>query len=95
VFHFREGDEGIRLARSRASLRPQAVLPTQRKRPMLPRLIDDPKRWLECAAEMRLVAFEIADSDGRVIALRVAKDLEWFADWVDLRKDAQPANTPL
>jgi hypothetical protein len=54
---------------------------------MLPRLLDDPKRWLECAADMRSVAAEITDSDGRVIALRLAKDLEWFADWVSLRKN--------
>jgi hypothetical protein len=60
---------------------------------MLPPLIDDPNRWLECAVKMRLVAAEITDSDGKVIALRVAKDLEWFADWVDLRKNASTTKT--
>ena len=54
---------------------------------MLPRLVDDPDRWLECVADMRSVAAELTDSDGRVIAVRVAKDLEWFADWVNLRKN--------
>ena len=60
---------------------------------MLPSLIDDPNRWQEFAVKMRLVAAEITDSDGKVIALRVAKDLEWFADWVDLRKNASTTNT--
>jgi hypothetical protein len=60
---------------------------------MLPILVDDPEGWLKCAAQMRLMAAEITDSDGKVIALRVAKDLEWFADWVDLRKNTPTANT--
>src|SRR3984885_9039042 len=61
--------------------------------PMLPPLIDDPNRWRECAVKMRLVAAEITDSDGKVIALRVAKDLEWFAVWVGLGKNPSPTNT--
>jgi len=56
--------------------------------------LDDPKRWLECAADMRLVAAELTDSDGRVIALRVAKDLEWFADWVNLAKNGPKTTRP-
>jgi hypothetical protein len=55
----------------------------------LPRLVDDPKRWLECAAQMRSVAAEITDSDGRVIAVRIAKDLDWFAEWIGLQKERQ------
>jgi hypothetical protein len=62
---------------------------------MLPTLVDDPKLWLECAAEMRLVAAKITDTDGKVIALRVVKDLEWFAEWADLQKNTQPHNARL
>jgi hypothetical protein len=54
---------------------------------MLPRLVDDPKRWLECAAQMRSLAAEITDSDGRVIAVRTAKDLDWFAEWIGLQRN--------
>ena len=67
---------------TKVSLRPKPLVTR-----MLPRLLGDPKRWLECAADMRLVAAELTDSDGKVIALRLAKDLEWFADWVSLRKN--------
>ena len=90
----------VHLAKLRVSFRPKhcctpvllATCPANAS-PMLPPLIDDPNRWLECAVKMRLVAAEITDSDGKVIALRVVKDLEWFADWVDLRKNASTTNT--
>jgi hypothetical protein len=57
---------------------------------MPPHQIMDSKNWRNLAAEMRLVAAEIADTDGRVIALRVAKDLEWFAEWFDLQNERRP-----
>jgi hypothetical protein len=94
-------DEGVRLASPIVSFRPKRFWTLRRPclrsegSSMLPRLVDDPDLWLECVADMRLVAAEITDSDGTMIALRVAKDLQWFADWVDLRKNAQPNNTPL
>ena len=55
--------------------------------PMPPTRSFDSKNWRNLAAEMRLAAAEIADADGKVIALRVAKDLEWFAEWFDLQNE--------
>jgi hypothetical protein len=43
---------------------------------------------------MRLVAAEITDTDGMVIALRVAKDLEWFSEWFDLQSERQTTTAP-
>jgi hypothetical protein len=54
---------------------------------MLPTLHGDPKRWFDCATKMRKLASEITDSDGRATALRVAKDLEWFAKWLALQTE--------
>jgi hypothetical protein len=95
VFHFHERDE-VNLISPSQNLASAPSCPCLRSESsrMLPRLIDDPKHWLECAAEMRSAAFEIADSDGRAIALRVANDLEWFADWVALRKGTSSTNHP-
>jgi hypothetical protein len=61
---------------------------------MPPHQIIDSKNWRNLAAEMHLVAAEIADADGRVIALRVAKDLEWFAEWFDLQNERQTTKAP-
>ena len=93
-------DKAVHLDRPRVSFRPKhfctpvllAACPAKAPA-MMPPLFDDPNRWMEYAVKMRLVAAEITDSDGKVIALRVAKDLEWFADWVDLRKTATTTNT--
>jgi hypothetical protein len=92
--------QGGPLGQAQSLISAQALLHTRAPRrlpakapEMMPPLFDDPNRWLECAVKMRLVAAEITDSDGKVIALRVAKDLEWFADWVDLRKNASTTNT--
>ena len=58
------------------------------------RQIIDSKNWRNLAAEMRLVAAEITDTDGMVIALRVAKDLEWFSEWFDLQSERQTTTAP-
>ena len=54
---------------------------------MLPNLHDDPKRWFECANKMRVLASEMMDSDGRVMVLKVASDLDWLAEWLVLRNE--------
>lgn len=53
---------------------------------MLPNLHDDPNLWFQCATEMRGLA-ETMESDGKAIALKVANDLEWLADWLTLRNE--------
>jgi hypothetical protein len=53
---------------------------------MLPDLKDDPGR-LDCAGEMRALAATIKDPSGRLLALLVAKDLDWFAEWLVLQKE--------
>jgi hypothetical protein len=55
---------------------------------MLPRRqIVYSKNWRNLAADMRLMAAEMAGADGKIIALRAAKDLDWFAEWFDLKKE--------
>jgi len=53
---------------------------------MLPNLQDDPNGWFQCATEMRVLA-QTMDSDGRVMALMVARDLDWLAEWLTLRNE--------
>jgi hypothetical protein len=43
---------------------------------------------------MRLVADETTNTDGRMIALRAAKDLDWFADWFGLKRMADHDANP-
>ena len=62
--------------------------------PMLPRQIVYSKNWRNLAAELRLVAAEIIDVDGKVIALRAARDLDWFAEWFDLKKERRTTKRP-
>jgi hypothetical protein len=54
---------------------------------MVPRHIVYSRNWRNLAADMRLMAAEMADADGQIIALRAAKDLDWFAEWFDLKKE--------
>ena len=54
---------------------------------MLPNLHDDPKRWFECANKMRVLASEMMDLDGRVMASKVADDLDWLAGWLVLQNE--------
>jgi hypothetical protein len=54
---------------------------------MLPNLHDDPERWFECANKMRVLASELMESDGRVMALKVAKDLDWLAEWLVVQNE--------
>jgi hypothetical protein len=61
---------------------------------MLPCQIVYSKNWRNLAAELRLVAAEIIDVDGKVIALRAAKDLDWFAEWFDLKKERRTTKRP-
>jgi hypothetical protein len=53
---------------------------------MLPGLQDDHRHWLDCANEMRALAATIKDPSGRLLALLVAKDLDWIAEWLALQK---------
>jgi hypothetical protein len=62
--------------------------------PMLPRQIVYSKNWLNLAAEIRLMADEMTDGDGKLIALRAAKDLDWFAEWFDLKKERRTTKRP-
>lgn len=41
-----------------------------------------------------MVAAEIIDVNGKVIALRAAKDLDWFAEWFDLKKERRTTKRP-
>ena len=59
----------------------------ERLRKMLPNLHDDPKRWFECANKMQVLASEMMDLDGRVMALKVANDLDWLAEWLVLQNE--------
>jgi hypothetical protein len=64
-------------------------VPASTIRIILPDLQDDAKRWFDCATEMRTLASDIIDSDGRALALKVAKDLGWFAEWLALQKERE------
>jgi hypothetical protein len=47
---------------------------------------DDPDRWFECASQMRALASSMRDPSVKLLALRVAKDLDWFAECLALHK---------
>jgi hypothetical protein len=53
---------------------------------MLPTLEDSPSRWFECASEMRALASAIRDPSVKLFALRVANDLDWFAECLALQE---------
>jgi hypothetical protein len=53
---------------------------------MLPSPQDDPDRWFECASQMRALASSMRDPSVKLLALRVAKDLDWFAECLALHK---------
>jgi hypothetical protein len=41
---------------------------------------DDPDRWFECASQMRALASLMRDPSVKLLASRVAKHLDWFAE---------------
>jgi hypothetical protein len=61
---------------------------------MLPNLDDDPERWFECANKMRALASEMMDTDGRVMALKIAKDLDWLAEWLVVQNERSKPPPP-
>ena len=46
----------------------------------------NPLHWRKCAAEMRILAEQIENSDARAIFLRLAKDYDWLADWANVQR---------
>jgi hypothetical protein len=55
--------------------------------------IDDPKHWRARAAEMRVLAYEIKDTDAKVIMLRLVKDYDWLVDWADVQRKKRDQNS--
>jgi hypothetical protein len=53
---------------------------------MLPSSKDDPDRWFKCASQMRAVGSSVRDPSVKLLALRVAKDLDWFAECLALHE---------
>jgi hypothetical protein len=51
---------------------------------MLPSPHDGPDRWHECASEMHALAAAVRDPSVKLLASRVAKDLDWFAECLAL-----------
>jgi hypothetical protein len=52
---------------------------------MPPLDINDTQHWRDCASELRTLAGQIEDTDGKALLDRLAVDYDWLAEWADLR----------
>jgi hypothetical protein len=54
---------------------------------MPPLDINDTHHWRDCASELRALADELENTDGKAILHRLAVDYDWLADWAAHRRD--------
>lgn len=51
---------------------------------------DNSERYRKCAAEVRALAVEMTNRKSKVLILKLAKDYDWLAKWVEERAGSLP-----